>query len=158
MGSGSEFIMNIVDRFERKFQKSNGCWEWTASKTSLGYGQFNLFGTKKAHRVAWSIYRGAIPGGMCVLHKCDNPSCVNPDHLFLGTLSDNMQDCFNKGRGKIPDLTGTKHHQAKLNDDKVIRIRRLLKYGFTGRSISKLFKVAETTISEIKRGNLWKHV
>lgn len=93
----------LTDRFWEKVAKSDGCWLWTGSRQRNGYG-FLFAGTRKephperAHRVSWRIHFGEIPDGLWVLHKCDNPPCVNPEHLFLGTRTDNMRDCARKGR------------------------------------------------------------
>jgi hypothetical protein len=95
-------VMKSVE--ERFWSKVNipslyACWEWTASKQRRGYGRFKLNSKpEKAHRIAWSLVNGKIPEGMCILHKCDNPPCVNPLHLFLGTHADNMKDMRQKNR------------------------------------------------------------
>lgn len=89
-------------RFFTKVTKTAGCWLWNASKDGKGYGVIGLSVPVrrhgKAHRVSWELHKGAIPAGMAVLHKCDTPACVNPEHLFLGTQADNMRDCSAKGR------------------------------------------------------------
>lgn len=89
-------------RFERYVAKQpNGCWLWTASLDKKGYGKatVNGGGWKLAHRVAWELYRGEIPDGLCACHACDTPACVNPEHLFIGTQQDNVDDMARKGRG-----------------------------------------------------------
>jgi hypothetical protein len=88
------------DRFWTKVQKSDGCWQWTAYRDPMGYGRFRLNGEARlAHRVSWEMHNGSIsPEDLCVLHKCDNPSCVNPDHLFLGDRIANVADMVAKGR------------------------------------------------------------
>ena len=95
---------DIEQRFMSKIlpEPNSGCWLWMAAVNFHGYGRFNMGkkrgGIMKSHRVAWEIYRGRIPEGLHVLHKCDIPACVNPDHLFLGTHTDNMQDMTLKGK------------------------------------------------------------
>ena len=88
-----------MERFWAKVDKSGDCWLWTASKTKEGYGYFRFDGAmRKAHRMSWLLTNGEIPEGMLVCHTCDNPSCVNPKHLWLGTNRDNMDDMNAKGR------------------------------------------------------------
>ena len=94
-------------RFWNKVQKSNSCWEWVAAKNESGYGIFGVGkSTDKAPRIAWRLLKGEIPGTLIVCHKCDNPGCVNPEHLFLGTHKDNHLDAKNKGRHVQPPPMG----------------------------------------------------
>ena len=88
-----------MERFLDKIEKTSSCWNWLASKDRDGYGRIKISGrTFQAHRASWDIHNGSIPEGMSVLHHCDNPSCVNPFHLFLGTALDNVRDRDAKGR------------------------------------------------------------
>ena len=116
-----------MERFWSKvnIKSSNECWEWTAGKNRVGgYGRFRLDGKRVgAHRLSWKLHNGTIPAGMCVLHTCDNPSCVNPTHLFLGTHQDNMDDMYAKGRGLKASIGGEEHGNAKLTWDIVREIR-----------------------------------
>ena len=92
-------MTGIDARFWSKVVKADGCWEWTAYRDPLGYGRLNVDGVPVlAHRLAYELEHGAIPDGMCILHRCDNPPCVNPDHLWLGTQADNSLDMASKGR------------------------------------------------------------
>lgn len=99
----------LEERFWEKVDKTGDCWEWTGFKNRQGYGQFQV-STKNgqpAHRVSFELANGKIPDGMHVCHKCDNPPCVRPDHLFLGTPSDNMKDMVKKGRNISPNALKT---------------------------------------------------
>jgi len=132
----------------------NGCTEWSGNKTRFGYGMFND-GTKNrlAHRVVWEKTRGVIPGGLCVLHRCDNPSCVNPEHLFLGTKADNNRDKIAKGRARHP--AGSKANNAKLVEDQV---RAILADERQYAEIAAAYGVSHATISHIKNGRNWKAI
>lgn len=91
---------SMQDRFEAKVSPvpHAGCWLWTGAETGTGYGAFWAHGERRAHRVSYRLYKGPIPNGMVVCHRCDTPLCVNPEHLFLGTQRDNMLDASRKGR------------------------------------------------------------
>ena len=142
------------ERFESKFTKSDGCWEWAAHKDRDGYGQFKIAErTQKAHRVAYQLYVGEIPAGLCVCHRCDNPGCVNPSHLFLGTQADNTHDRENKGRGK--DQCGEKNGSSKLTEKQVIEIRARHSEGIAQVALAKELGVSQATISLIVRDHTW---
>lgn len=105
---GGKNTMSLEDRFWNKVDKEteSGCWEWVGS-TRNGYGCIRPIGvTKYSHRVSWELHNGPIPDGLWVLHKCDNRKCVNPDHLFLGTNQDNVNDKMSKGRGPVGARNG----------------------------------------------------
>lgn len=93
----------LEERFWAKVEKTDGCWLWTAALSTTGYGRIGV-GKKMAytHRLSWEMHNGPIPPGMHICHHCDNPKCVRPDHLFLGTRTDNMRDMWRKGRGWSP--------------------------------------------------------
>jgi hypothetical protein len=148
---------SIQERFEEKFSVSpdSDCWIWNASKNSKGYGTFSFEkrGTEGAHRASWLIYRGEIPKSMYVLHHCDHAYCVNPDHLFLGTNSDNMQDCAQKNRIYRPK--GIIHPRHKLTEQQIMEIRndkRLHKI------VAIDYRVTEATISSIVTRRTWGHL
>lgn len=146
-------------------RSDNECWPWLGAKSN-GYG---YMGSKywesgkncSAHKVSWIIHYGEIPEsysyhGICVLHKCDNPICVNPKHLFLGTHFENMCDMVKKGR--TPGLKGEKNPTAKLNDIKVIEIRKHLKNKINQHEIAKMYGVNVSTINRINKNHLWEHI
>lgn len=145
----------LSERFFKKVEKSDeGCWEWLGAKTRGGYGHMRYHdGTKwtmkRAHIVSHWLHKGPTRG-LLVCHTCDNPSCVNPRHLFLGTHSDNGQDMSRKGRA-------TKGKPAAILSEKEVEdIRRLSKEGMQNKDIATKFKVSRTTISLIINGKRWK--
>ena len=115
--------MNELERFWTKVDKSGDCWVWTAARNELGYGNFCNAErrTELAHRASWRLTYGPVPDEMNVLHRCDNPPCVRPDHLFLGTDADNVADMIAKGRQHRVD--GERNGRAKLTDAQVAEIR-----------------------------------
>ena len=123
-----------------------------------GYGFIKIPSTRKqiyAHRLSYLMHRGEIPEGSYVLHRCDNPACVNPEHLFLGNAKDNAQDMASKDR----HLRGERNTKAVLTAPDVVKIKKLLAIGdFSQKQIGKMFGVAQITISRINQGLLWKHI
>ncbi len=109
----------------------------------------------RAHRISWALNVGPVPMGLYVLHKCDNPSCVRPFHLFLGTLSDNSRDAYNKGRVKVPGVFGEDHWNAKLKNEDLPKIIKLLESGLSYSKIASMFGVSRRAISHIKNGACW---
>lgn len=151
-------MRTIQERFEAKFVKSDGCWEWTACKNRDGYGRFGFGGgNAHAHRVAYQLYVGVIPDGLFVLHRCDNCGCVRPDHLFLGTNDDNMQDCKNKGR-RVGTQTGEKNGNAKLTEEQVKTIRARSENGARNPELAIVFGVSCQAISHIICHRSWAKI
>lgn len=151
------------------------CWEWKGGKNKQGYGLLKYENKNwSSHRLSYHVFNQKIPDNMIVCHKCDNPTCINPSHLFIGTYKDNMEDMYNKGRGfkskKAPQLLGPKipiqfrrlkgedSPLSKLCDEQVVTIIKLLKAGCRGVDVAKEFKVHISTISLIKNGKRWKHL
>lgn len=155
----------VIDRFMDKTmpEPNTGCWLWLGFVHPSGYGQFSISksaGPRLAHRASWSLFNGMIPDGIYVCHACDNRICVNPDHLFLGTAKDNMQDAAKKGRmnwkSKVRALPrGERHHAAKLTENDIREIR---KAPGTLVVLGARFGVAPITISRIKRKLIWSHI
>lgn len=132
-----------------------GCRLWTASTIGRGYGQMTFKGIKSyAHRMAWVAAHGPIPDDMHVLHRCDVPICINPEHLFLGTNADNMADKIAKGR-QGPPLHGVRSGMAKLTDADVVAIRADVR---SHAAIARDFGVKAGAVSKIKRRQRWAHV
>lgn len=176
----------LAERFWSKVAKSDGCWQWTATLSTSGYGKIGVgphgAGVLHAHRVSWELHFGPIPDGLWVLHHCDNRPCVRPDHLFLGTVIDNMQDAVGKGRipsgdrhhsRRRPDRLargdrngarthpealrrGVSHPQAKLRSDQVAEIRSLCESRTSSQAqIGARFGVSQSLVSLIARGEIW---
>jgi len=151
---------SLEDRFWAKVNKIEGrCWEWTAALDTAGYGSFRV-GSRLvgAHRISYEIHHGPIPDGLWILHHCDNPCCVNPEHLFLGTRSDNMFDCSRKGRYVNNALCGEDSPDAKLTNRDVLSIRQSYKDGHTQRRLALEYGVSPANISCIIRRFSWKHI
>ena len=149
----------IIDkeRFWKKVDRRepNQCWEWKGLKHIFGYGEIKISNQKRrAHRVSYQLHHGPIPEGLHVLHSCDNPSCVNPAHLHLGTQADNMREKMERGRCS----SGETHGQSKLTSDQVHQIRSSYAAGgVTQRQLSEVFGVDQTLISQIINKKIWNN-
>lgn len=144
------------------FQMGDECWHWPKSHNpQTGYGHLSHWKDGKrtlhtAHRESYKAFIGPITGGLMVLHKCDNRSCFNPAHLFLGTQVDNMQDMIRKGRGaKSTNLFGEKHHRSKLTDNDVIFIRSS---GLSVTDLCEQFSISRSVVYSVKQGKTWRHL
>lgn len=142
-------------KFWAKVAKTEGgCWLWTAAKTH-GYGAFwHLGKTHRVHRLSFAALVGPIPDGLCVLHRCDVPACVNPAHLFTGTHQDNMDDKRMKGR----QVRGEACKNAKLSEGDVREIRRALADGCAMGDVALSFGVKRTTVRAVREERSWAHV
>lgn len=167
--------MNLTPQeiFDRSTRTETGCLEWGGALRPDGYGYYSVgeyrpsgsIILRSAHRRSCELFWGPIPEGFVVMHHCDNPCCVEPLHLKATTQRENLADMTRKGRRKSVGSPRTKFHQsgaenkmAKLDEDKVSRIRGLSASGMTQRSIADLFGVSQTCIGKILRGIRWKHV
>lgn len=147
-----KFTEQFRRRFMSKYQEGGGCWGWTGIRSRKGYALIWCDGnTRRAHRVMWRLAVSEIPPGKQILHHCDNPSCVRPDHLFLGTNEINVSDKVSKGR----QVRGERIHVAKLTEANVREIR-----GMSGTlsEIAEAFGVHLGTIHSVKAKRNWKHV
>ena len=133
----------------------SGCWLWKGAKDCEGYGFIKRKdGVQlRAHRMSYEFYQGPIPDNYQICHHCDNPSCVNPNHLFAGTNSDNMRDCIRKNRK--PPVRGTKNPMAKLTDNQVIDIRKDTR---PSKAIAGEYQITPDYVNTIKRRGTWKHI
>ncbi len=141
-----------------KTSHPGGCWLWTGAKSTAGYGQLRFKGkTYIASRLSYQFNVGSIPAGMFVCHRCDNPPCVNPTHLFLGTHTDNMHDCSLKGRCLSP--RGEAHLKAVLTENQVSAIRtEFARGGITKAALARKYGVSPTAISGLILHKTWRHV
>ncbi len=171
---------DIGEWFWQRVQITDHCWLWTGAHITSGYGHFEVNGHHYlAHRTAWELAHGPIPAGLIVCHRCDNPTCVRPDHLFIGTQSDNIHDMITKGRAgstQHPErLAHGKDHwtnqhpekvrrgegsnMAKLRERDVIAIRRLYREaGMRQVDLGQKFGISQAVISSIVLRKTWRHV
>lgn len=148
----------LAARFLEKITRVDGfdCWLWSGVRDTSGYGMIKDGPNhRKSNRIAWELYRGPIPDGLQVLHRCDVRHCVNPDHLFLGTNTTNVIDRTVKGRSNRP--LGERHPHAKLDDATVRAIRRAPTRA-AAMALSVALNISPHTIDDVRYGRSWKHV
>jgi len=179
----------LEGRFWSKVDKTEDCWLWTGRPDRDGYGRLRYhdgdrWTTRQSHRISYEIHVGLVPPGLCVLHHCDNPPCVNPDHLHLGTIADNNNECKQRGRTACGDKNGSRtcpgsmprgdahwmrrtpwrvprgslRANSKLDESSVAMIRAACKLGAKRKDLAARFGVCPSTITWITTGKMWKHV
>ncbi len=136
------------------------CWEWLGSVSKNGYGQFGINNkVYYTHRAVYELIYGIIPKGLCVCHKCNNPPCCNPNHLFLGTARENSDKRDREGRWRTGDYCGEKHGRSKLTEKNIMEIRTLYSTGkYFQRELGEMFGVSRTHIDRILGKRTWKHL
>ena len=154
-------VMDLATRFWGRVSPEDpvtGCRVWTLSLfAQTGYGQVRIAGkARTAHRVAWELTHGPIPPGIFVLHKCDNRPCCNPDHLFLGTQADNVDDMTAKGRSRRRN--GPTHPSAKLTAATVVEARKRVEAGESIRAVARSLGMSHTAMRKVIDGRTWKAV
>lgn len=146
--------------WERTEPGDGGCVVWKRYRTPFGHGVLSVKKkTRYAHHVAYELSVGEITDGMCVLHHCDNPSCVNPRHLYLGTHADNMRDVRVRGRGigKHPTARGATNPHAKMNEE-AVKVFRFLRGKKTATLMARLYGTSATNVVCIQNGHTWSHI
>jgi hypothetical protein len=149
-------LNTVEERFKKRFivDQETKCWNWIAAKSAAGYGQIG-FNNRViyAHRFSYELRYGSINQGLCVCHKCDNPACVNPDHLFLGTHQENSSDASKKGR--FNPKKGEDNPRSKLTKQIILLIRADHR---SHRAIGKDYGISNRNVSSIKRRETWRHI
>lgn len=188
--SHPQFTPKDIARIESYIDKAATCFAWTGHVDEHGYGYITLkcrdgkFRSLRAPRVLWELTNGPIPDGQYICHHCDNPNCVRPDHLFLGSHEDNMRDMREKGRAATGDRNGKsvhpesilrgdahpnrqhpeklahgeRHHMAKMTAEKVRAMRQLHAEGVSTAELVRMFGIAKPTVHQILAGRTWRHV
>lgn len=148
---------SLEDRFNQYVVRNeSGCWDWIGAGGSTGYGSVT-YKTKRisAHRISYELYKGKIQKGLFVCHTCDNRKCTNPDHLFLGTIQENLKDMRDKKRHNL----GSKNARSKLTEEEVVSLRKMnrVRY-FEQQELSKHFDITRSAVSFILNNKSWKHI
>lgn len=151
-----ELATLILDRVE--YDTNGGCWLWTGAGSGLRAKLQMPDGQQVAARVAYEVFRGPIPDGFFVCHRCDNPACVNPAHLFLGTPRDNVHDMIAKGRRVQPDAPRGAQHPNNVLSEEAVRVIQSIRQDRGARSLAKFFKTAASNIDSIWSGRSWAHL
>lgn len=157
-----------MQRFWSKVSKTDSCWLWTGERSQFGHGRF-LYNSVRvgAHRFSYETFVGPIPDGMFVCHKCDVPQCVNPEHLFVGTQKENIQDCVRKGRWVQAKLKaqhpewcarGEQAGNSALKTEQALTALSMLLCGVTLKIVGETFGITQATASQIRSGKTWKHI
>lgn len=155
VGVYNKKIKTAEERFWNSINKTKECWLWIGARAKNGYGRLYIHPDKQvsAHVFSYILHKGKIDSGLCVCHTCDVKSCVNPDHLWLGTSSDNIADKVKKGRQTM----GETQWFSKLKKNQVWEIRKMYLTGqYTHRELGKLFSISENNIGDIVRNKTWK--
>lgn len=161
--TGAPLEQRFWDKAALAFNAGDECWIWLGGADACGYGRFTdktreHRRTMTAHRWAWTFAYGPIPEGLCVLHHCDVPPCVNPNHLFLGTPLDNARDKVAKGRLRVGHVQGEQNGQAKLTEADVRFIRSTVATGVPQARMVERFGVSPMTVSQVVTRKTWRHV
>jgi hypothetical protein len=151
-------LISIEQKLLRYAVSENGCWNWVATKDRDGYGLLTHHRGKqiRAHRASYEFHVAKIPVGLLVCHSCDNPSCINPNHLFVGTSKENTRDMLDKNRR--PVLRGERHPNAKLTNDQVTQIKQLRSENRLLKDIANQFNISFQTVSSITKGTTWNSI
>lgn len=159
--SYSQALNRIKEKItQNSIVNPNGCIEWQGKLNKKGYGRISFKERRlPIHRASWIVHKGEIPNDLWVLHHCDNPKCVNIDHLYLGTPKDNVRDMDERNRRKaVPGLKGSECILAKLKEEDIPKIKKMRKQGMSHREIGEIFNVTKGCIGHVLSGLNWKHI